>query len=296
MLAAIVTVVLLMGLIAGFVAIRPKDLFKPETATDLAVRASESPFELRRTLLLIGPTVNYAGCSEQRRMLKPVLDRLLAAGHRLVEVYGEKPPSQNGVRLDWLDNPLLRSTFDAETGFPLLYIDNDGRVKFRVAAPVTGEALLMIIDPVNGRPALPPADPAASAAVVPVTSPDQHPAPPPDLPERSVIQDLPAAWDAMRPVAAVNGLQSRVRPYRSAFSPSCTGADTADASTPVNGHRPAEDPPRPTNPFAARLDSLAAHLQPESIAPAKEVRAAKQDRADTPSGRLVFKSIQILGE
>ena len=155
---SVIFVIGLMFAIAAFVAVRPKQLFTIGEGV-VATRSSDAPFELKRTLLIIGPQVNDPACSEQRRFIKPIVRQLLNGGHRLVEIYGHKAPAQNGVALDWLDNQLLRTTFDAEQGFHMLYVDDDGRMKFKVSSPILGDAVIMIVDPVDGRLALPPVDP-----------------------------------------------------------------------------------------------------------------------------------------
>jgi len=103
-------------------------------------------FTLRRAVLLFGSEMNDAQCSAQRTELKRILGPLLEGGYRIVEVYGDNAPTQNGEVYDWLDNQLLRDTLNAKSGFHLIFVDDAGQMLFHAAQSVTAEALLHIFD------------------------------------------------------------------------------------------------------------------------------------------------------
>ncbi len=191
MIGGVIIVILLMLGIAAFVAIRPKDFFV-SVSQPVVSKSQDNPLELRRSLLIIGPSVNFPPCVEQRKLIKPIMSGLLKGGHQFVEIYGSRPATQNGMPLTWLDGELFRSTFDAEDGFHMLYVDDQGRIKCRFTAPVIGDALLMIIDPIGGVPVLAPAfeTPQVAADRLHPTEfdPDN---PPPPAPMGSGQEDLP---------------------------------------------------------------------------------------------------------
>lgn len=126
---------------------------RPDLATGLlprlwsqlrsSVTASQPKrFSPRRTLFVVGPAVNHAACRLQRRLIKPALAALIRDDIAVIEVYGDEPPRKNGATMDWLDPALLRHALDAEQGFFLIYVDDQGRTTFRSPAPVVTAELL----------------------------------------------------------------------------------------------------------------------------------------------------------
>lgn len=99
-------------------------------------------FSPRRTLFVIGPVANHPACRLQRRLIKPALAAFIRDDIAVIEVYGDEAPRKNGAPMDWLDPALLRHALDAEAGFCLLYIDEDGKTAFRSPAPVVTADLL----------------------------------------------------------------------------------------------------------------------------------------------------------
>lgn len=110
-------------------------------------------FSLNDAVLLIGPDVEAVHCGSQRAAIKAVLPALLDAGYRVIELYGEHPPAQNGRPLSWLDNQLLRDTLHAERGFHLIFIGRRGQMLFHATRPVAAAALAELLDlrPVPAR-------------------------------------------------------------------------------------------------------------------------------------------------
>ncbi|MBY0422416.1 MAG: hypothetical protein K2Q06_08940 [Parvularculaceae bacterium] len=104
--------------------------------------ARPKQFSPRRTLFLIGPSVNHAACRLQRRLIKPALAALIRDDVSVIELYGDEPARKNGAAIDWLDPALLRHAMEAETGFHLIYVDGDGKTAFRSSAPVVTQDLL----------------------------------------------------------------------------------------------------------------------------------------------------------
>lgn len=121
--------------------------YAPEQADGEApVGESTDGFALKQAILLVGPDMNDPACCAQRTELKRILMPLLQGNYRIIEVYGEYAPTQNGEIYDWLDNQLLRDTLNARTGFNLIFVDGAGEMLFHSTRPVTAEALLHIFD------------------------------------------------------------------------------------------------------------------------------------------------------
>ncbi|MEX0644869.1 MAG: hypothetical protein WD076_06145 [Parvularculaceae bacterium] len=99
-------------------------------------------FSPKKTLFIIGPTVNHPACRLQRRLLKPAIAALIREDVAVMEVYGDERPRKNGEEIDWLDAALLRHALDAEDGFYVVYIDDDGKSVLRSQAPVVTADLL----------------------------------------------------------------------------------------------------------------------------------------------------------
>ena len=53
-----------------------------------------------------------------------------------MEIYGDGPPRKNGELLPWLDPSLLRHALDAEEGFAIVYVGEDGKTVFRRQSPM----------------------------------------------------------------------------------------------------------------------------------------------------------------
>ena len=109
---------------------------KPFTAKDM------KRFTPKKTLFLIGPAPNHPPCRLQRRLLKPAVAALIRDDISVIEVYGDLPPRKNGEKIDWLDPSLLRHAMDAEEGFYVIYVDDDGKTVFKSEAPMVTSDIL----------------------------------------------------------------------------------------------------------------------------------------------------------
>lgn len=104
--------------------------------------AEPKRFSPKKTLFVIGPAANHPACKLQRRLLKPAIAALIREDVTVMEVYGEDRPRRNGEPIDWLDAALLRHAMAAETGFFVIYVDENGKTVLRSEAPiVTGDLL-----------------------------------------------------------------------------------------------------------------------------------------------------------
>lgn len=104
--------------------------------------AEPKRFSPRKTLFIIGPSANHPPCRLQRRLLKPAIAALIREDVVVMEIYGDGRPRKNGEEIDWLDAALLRHALDAEEGFAVLYVDEDGKTALRSEAPVVTSDLL----------------------------------------------------------------------------------------------------------------------------------------------------------
>ena len=143
----IAVILLFGGICLAFVALfalKPKSVQSLDVAIDTS--ASDGDFSLSRSLLLIGPELNFPPCSSQRKELRRILQPLLQAKYKIVEVYGTAAPSENGQPYGFVDNEALRKLMNAEDGFHLIHVEEDGRIGFHSGKPVVAEALLHIFD------------------------------------------------------------------------------------------------------------------------------------------------------
>lgn len=143
----IIALCVFFGVFAAYASRRPiaLDEVLPKLGQNLKeglVASKPKQFSPRRTLFVVGPSVNHAACRLQRRLIKPALAALIRADIAVIEVYGDEPARKNGAPLDWLDPALLRHALDAETAFHVLFIDDEGKTAFRSQAPVVTQDLL----------------------------------------------------------------------------------------------------------------------------------------------------------
>lgn len=99
-------------------------------------------FSPKKTLFLIGPSAGHPACRLQRRLLKPAIAAFIREDVTVMEVYGDARPEMNGEPVDWLDAALLRHAMDAEEGFYVIYVDEDGKTAVRSQAPVVAADIL----------------------------------------------------------------------------------------------------------------------------------------------------------
>ncbi len=111
------------------------DLPRPLTKDDL------KRFSPRKTLFIIGPNANHPACRLQRRLLKPAIALLIREDVTVIELYGDNPARKNGDDIDWLDPALLRHAMNAEEGFFVIYVDENGKTLFRSEGPVVAADL-----------------------------------------------------------------------------------------------------------------------------------------------------------
>ena len=127
------------GVVAAFAARGPLSL--PNLGKTFSKRDLQR-FSPRNTLFIIGPSANHSACKLQRRLLKPAIAALISEDVAVMEVYGETTPRKNGEPIDWLDSSLLRHAMDAEEGFFVIYVDDEGKTLFRSEAPMLTADLL----------------------------------------------------------------------------------------------------------------------------------------------------------
>jgi hypothetical protein len=99
-------------------------------------------FSPKKTLFVIGPSVNAHACKIQRRLLKPAIAALIRDDVKVIEVYGDDRPRENGAPMEWLDASLLRHAMNAEEGFFVIYVDIDGQTIFRSEAPMLARDII----------------------------------------------------------------------------------------------------------------------------------------------------------
>ncbi|MEE2690581.1 MAG: hypothetical protein VX640_03465 [Pseudomonadota bacterium] len=143
----IIAFCLALGALAAVAAGRP-GLFK-SVAADLRaalgadIRAARPKrFSPKKTLFLIGPSAAHPACRLQRRLLKPAIAAFIREDVTVMEVYGDERPEQNGEPVDWLDAALLRHAMNAEEGFFLIYVDENGKTVLRSQAPMVTADIL----------------------------------------------------------------------------------------------------------------------------------------------------------
>jgi len=136
----IIATCLVFGFIAALVSFRPNIV--PELRANLRRPEALKQFSPRNTLFLIGPAANHSACRMQRRLLKPAIPALIREDVTVMEVYGDDQPRKNGELVDWLDPSLLRHALDAEHGFFIIFVDEDGKTCFRSEAPMVTADIL----------------------------------------------------------------------------------------------------------------------------------------------------------
>jgi len=136
----IIATCLIFGFIAAVVSFRPNLL--PDIRANLRRAEAVKQFSPRNTLFLVGPATNHPACKMQRRLLKPAIPALIREDVTVMEVYGEDTPRKNGEPLEWLDPSLLRHALDAEHGFFIIYVDEEGKNRFRSEAPMVTADIL----------------------------------------------------------------------------------------------------------------------------------------------------------
>ena len=137
---AIIAICLVFGFIAALASLRPGLI--PEIGSSLRQAETVKKFSPKNTLFIFGPSTNHPACKMQRRLLKPAIAALIREEISVMEVYGEATPRQNGEAMDWLDPSLLRHALNAEGGFFVLYVDEDGKTVFRSEAPMVTADIL----------------------------------------------------------------------------------------------------------------------------------------------------------
>ncbi len=131
----IITTCVVFGVVAALASFKPA--FLPGVGTSLRNASIDlKKFSPRKTVFIIGPSANHPACRMQRRLLKPAIAALIRDDVAVVEVYGESTPRKNGDPIQWLDAALLRHAMDAESGFFVIYVDDEGKTLFRSEAPM----------------------------------------------------------------------------------------------------------------------------------------------------------------
>ena len=136
----IIAICLVFGFIAAIASFRPNLL--PEIGANLRHVKNVKQFSPKNTLFIIGPSPNHPACRLQRRLLKPAIPVLIREDITVMEVYGEETPRRNGDLVDWLDPSLLRHALDAENGFYVVYVDANGKTRYKNEAPMVTADLL----------------------------------------------------------------------------------------------------------------------------------------------------------
>ncbi len=120
----------------AFAAVAARGDFRMPDFAGLIGRADFKRFSPRKTLFIIGPSEDHSACRMQRRLLKPAIAALIRDDVAVIEIYGDETPRTNGEPMDWLDASLLRHAMTAEEGFYVIYVDDDGKTRFRSEAPM----------------------------------------------------------------------------------------------------------------------------------------------------------------
>ncbi|MGV6802266.1 MAG: hypothetical protein ACWA5L_10125 [bacterium] len=116
-----------------------------EPASQTMDEITDSDYSLSKSIVIIGPLVNHKHCSNQRLELKRILPALAEKNIRIVELYGDRPPTKNGKEDHHLDNELLRQSLSAENGFHIILVDDHNRTCLRSIMPLAAEALFHIL-------------------------------------------------------------------------------------------------------------------------------------------------------
>ncbi|MEM8770556.1 MAG: hypothetical protein AAGD92_02795 [Pseudomonadota bacterium] len=140
MTVLIISLCLIVGAVAALLSMRPN--FVPEMTANLKRAETVKKFSPRNTLFIIGPAVNHSACRMQRRLLKPAIPALISEDVEVIELYGLDTPRKNGELIEWLDPALLRHALAAESGFYVIYVDPEGKTRFRSEAPMVTSDIL----------------------------------------------------------------------------------------------------------------------------------------------------------
>jgi hypothetical protein len=152
LVAIIVLIVLLGGILLGYLGMRGRVIIgqidpenTEEEAAGFGIVDLQANFNPARCLFLIGPEKNDPDCTDQRRAMKPLLQTMLDHDLSIVEIYGDRPPSQNGRAIEWLDTEILRQTMNAENGFHLVYVNDQGRASFHSIDPLCDQKIAVLL-------------------------------------------------------------------------------------------------------------------------------------------------------
>lgn len=118
---------------------------RPQVLAEIGATLKEAElkrFSPKKTLFIFGPSLNHPPCRLQRRLLKPAVAALIRDDIVVVEVYGDMTPRKNGEDVDWLDPSLLRHAMNADDGFWVIFVDDDGKSVLRSAAPMIAADML----------------------------------------------------------------------------------------------------------------------------------------------------------
>ncbi len=129
----IIAAILVFGAVGAAAARGPFEL--PDVPRPFS-KEDVKKFSPQKTLFIVGPGVNHHACRMQRRLLRPAIALLIREDVTVIEIYGETPARRNGEAIDWLDPSLLRHAINAEDGFYVVYVDEDGKTAFRSTAPM----------------------------------------------------------------------------------------------------------------------------------------------------------------
>jgi len=136
----VIAICLSFGAVAALLSFRPQ--FLPEVTASLRKTETVKKLSPRNTLFIIGPSSNHPACRMQRRLLKPAIPALISEDVVVIEVYGDDTPRKNGEPIEWLDPSLLRHALGAEEGFFVVYVDPEGKTRFRSEAPMVTADIL----------------------------------------------------------------------------------------------------------------------------------------------------------
>lgn len=136
----IIAICLIFGAIAAVLALRPN--IASEMSATLKKPETVRRFSPKNTLFIIGPSANHQACKIQRRLLKPAIPALIREDVVVIELYGLDTPRKNGEPIAWLDPALLRHALTAEEGFYVIYVDPEGKTRFRSEAPMVTADIL----------------------------------------------------------------------------------------------------------------------------------------------------------
>ena len=118
----------------------------PDESVGFGAIEQQGNFNPARSLFIFGPEKNDPECTQQRRVIKPLLATMLERHIAIVEIYGDRAPSRNGQVVDWLDTEILRQTLNAQVGFHLIYVNESGRASFHSIDILSQPAIALLLD------------------------------------------------------------------------------------------------------------------------------------------------------